>query len=89
MPRYTIDRFEGPEWIVLEDDQGRTFRVPRKWLPDAAREGDVIDVSEQQEAPDALSLRLTIDAAAREQRLSDANRLRERLPRGPKGDISL
>ena len=42
MPQYIIDRFEDAAWAVLEDQQGKTFLVPRRWLPTQAREGDVV-----------------------------------------------
>ena len=90
MPRFTIDRFESGEWAVLEDDRARTFRVPRKWLPADAREGDVLNASADDEsAPGVLVLHLELDAAARQERRTEAKRLREQLPRGPKGDVSL
>lgn len=77
MPRYTIDRFEGTDWVVLEDEQARTFLVPRRWLPTQAREGDV--VIEAQQAPDAdtVSVRLDLDPKGRDERLANAKRLRE------------
>jgi hypothetical protein len=89
MPVYTIDRFEDPDWAVLEDDQARTFRIPRQWMPVDAREGDVLDASDESVASTVQSVRLAIDPLRRDQRLTDAERLRSRLPRGPKGDLSL
>jgi hypothetical protein len=89
MPRYTIDRFEGTAWAVLEDEQGKTFLVPRRWLPTHAREGDVVVETEQAPDNDTVSIRLDLDPQARDERLKNAERLREQLPRGPKGDISL
>ncbi len=89
MPRYTIDRFEGGDWAVLEDDQARTFRIPRHWLPPGAREGDVLTVSTDAAESGACVLRFELDPAGREERLDQARRLREQLPRGPKGDVSL
>lgn len=89
MSRYTIDRFEGIDWAVLEDDHAQTFRVPRSWLPSGAREGDVVNASEQRSANQINSVRFELDPAARDERLTDARRLRDQLPRGPKGDVSL
>ena len=89
MSRYVIDRFEGPDWAVLEDDRARTFRVPRQWLPTAAREGDVLNASEQDAGASGRVLHFELDPAAREAHLEEARRLREQLPRGPKGDVSL
>jgi hypothetical protein len=87
VPRYTIDRFEG-DWAVLEDAGGRTFNIPREWLPPDAREGDVLNASGV-DAAGAHLLRLTLDAEGREDRLDNAARRREALPRGPKGDVKL
>ena len=41
MPRYTVDRFEGTDWVVLRDEQAKTFLVPRRWLPADVRTGDL------------------------------------------------
>jgi DUF3006 family protein len=86
---YTIDRFEDGDWAVLEDDQGRTFSLPRRWLPAEAREGDVLKVDYQKAEPAVETLRLELDPAAREERLDRARQARNRLRRGPKGDFSL
>ena len=88
MGNFTIDRFEG-EWAVLEDEQGRMFNIPNRWLPAEAREGMVLRIS--QETPDgsASTLRIELDPAGRDQRLAEARRLRDQFPRAPKGDISL
>jgi DUF3006 family protein len=87
--QYTIDRFEDGGWAVLEDDQQRRMTVPRSWLPITAREGDVVVASEDNPSPTVKNLRLEVDTAARVIRLEDARQLRDRLPRGPKGDVSL
>ena len=88
MARYTIDRFEDSGWAVLEDEHAQTFNVPTTWLPAAAREGDVLEVS-QQRSGDSHLLRFTLDMTGREGRLAEAAKRRETLPRGPKGDITL
>ena len=41
MTYVTIDRFEGAQ-AVLEDDEERTFAVPREQLPAGAKPGDVL-----------------------------------------------
>jgi hypothetical protein len=89
MPRYTIDRFEGTTWAVLADEDAKTFLVPRRWLPAQAREGDVVIETEQAPDADTVSVRLDLDPTARDERLKKMERLREELPRGPKGDIPL
>jgi DUF3006 family protein len=88
MPSYTIDRFEGSEWAALEDETARTFQIPRTWLPADAREGDVVNASTEQGRP-ISTVRLELDSAARERQEARVRDLRERLPRGPKGDVSL
>ena len=65
MPRYTIDRFEGTDWVVLEDEQARTFLVPRRWLPTQAREGDVVIEAQQEPDADTVSVRLDLDPKGR------------------------
>ena len=87
MTRYTIDRFEDDRWAVLESD-GPRVTVPRGWLPSAAREGDVLTATEHDEAG-VSTVRFEIDSATRGARLEEARRLRDRIPPGPKGDISL
>jgi hypothetical protein len=87
---YAIDRFDGQDWAVLEDDAARTFRVPRAWIPAEARERDVIRIeTESQGSPPATGLRIAVDADATARRLSQVDQLRQQLPRGPKGDVSL
>lgn len=89
MTRYVVDRFEGNEWAVLEDERGRTFTVPRNWLPSGGREGDVLRASDQDAGAEARSIKFELDSAAREQQLGKARELRDRLPRAPKEDVSL
>ena len=89
MPRYTIDRFEGDEWAVLEDERARTFNVPRDWLPSGAREGDVLKMSDTAEGASARVIRFEFDPGARDEQLAKARQRRDALPRGPKGDVSL
>jgi hypothetical protein len=87
---YVVDRFDAPDRIVLEDDEARTFTVPRPWLPANTREGDVISVHVDAATTAAASeLRLTVDADETARRLREAGKLRQQLPRGPKGDVSL
>jgi hypothetical protein len=88
MPRFTIDRFENPDWVVLENEGAQTFRVPRGWVPRDAREGDVLNATEDGSA-DSVRLHFKIDPSAKQERFNDATRLRDGLPRAPKGDISL
>ena len=86
--RYTIDRFEG-DWAVLEDEQGRTFSVPRHWLPTDAAEAAVLKASADGVDGAVKTLRFELDFSARDERLKNARSRREQLPRGPKGNVSL
>jgi hypothetical protein len=88
LPGYLIDRFEGPDWAVLEDEHARTFSLPREWLPDDVREGDLLDASRQL-ALGAHYVRFSLVEHGREARLEAAKRKRAAIPQGPKGDISL
>ena len=88
MRLYTVDRFEGTEWVVLEDERARTLKVPRNWLPGDVREGDVISASVGA-GTGASSLLFELNPQAREERLAEARRLRAQLPRAPKGDLDL
>ena len=42
--KYTIDRFEG-EFAVLEDENRNMIDVPKALLPEEAKEGDVLILS--------------------------------------------
>ena len=86
---YTIDRFEDGDWAVLEDNNARTFNIPRAWLPPTASEGDVVRCVPRDDAADSRSVSFELDSASRAEQLARARQLRDRLPRGPKGDVSL
>ena len=87
MSHYIIDRFEGTDWAVLEDEQERTFLVPKRWLPTNAREGDVVRETEQSPDTDTISLRLQLDQGARDEYVARMQQKRDRLPKGPPGDV--
>jgi hypothetical protein len=85
---YTIDRFEGVDWAVLEDCDARAFSIPTAWLPVGAREGDVLSARlERLEGSGTIHFELAPEAKAL--RLRDAERRRQKLPSGPKGDVTL
>jgi hypothetical protein len=75
MAFYAVVRFEGSDWVVLEDEHAKTFLVPRRWLPTDAREGDVVKESAQPPATDTVSLRLDLDKDATRERAANAKRL--------------
>ena len=86
---YAVDRFEDGDWAVLEVAANRTFRIPRSWVPTNAKEGDVLAVDVDLKNTSTVTLSITIDPEATRERLREADELRQRLPRAPKGDISL
>ena len=85
MSAYVVDRFEGTEWAVLESPGGKTFNVPRQWLPEMTREGDVLEITKTSTG----AVTFDINTQAHDERLAAAARSRENLVKGPKGDISL
>ena len=65
MPTYSVMRFERRGfWVLLEDVTGRSFHVPRGWLPADIREHDSIDV-EEQFAPGAHALHIRVRSPGR------------------------
>lgn len=40
---FVVDRFEG-EWAVVENENRRTFNIPKSILPIGIKEGDVINI---------------------------------------------
>jgi hypothetical protein len=89
--RYVIDRFEDQGWAVLEDPTGHSFPVPGDWLPSAAAEGDVLLITAARDAADdsGSSVRFELDPAERAKRLENIAAIRDRLKRGPSGNLEL
>lgn len=76
--------------MVLEDYSGRTFQVPRAWLPTTMREGDVVRIQIEPVSVDgSVVIRVEPAPDARAEQLRAAEQTRSKIPRGPKGDISL
>lgn len=73
---------------MLENEQGRTFDIPRAWVPQGARDGTVLTAATSVETA-TTPVHFKIDAAATAERVEHVRRLREQLPKGPKGDVSL
>lgn len=86
MSTWIVDRIED-DLAVLEGPDA-TLELPASWLPAGAGEGDVLRVEVGRDgASSRVDLRLDPDArAAREAELRD---LRESIPEGPAGDLSL
>src|SRR5688572_2587121 len=90
MAHYTVDRFEDAVGVILEDDSGRTFSVPKSWVPEDAKEGDVLSlVVDRSQSSSSVVLNIEIDREATDRRRREVEELRQQLPRAPKGDFSL
>jgi hypothetical protein len=92
MASFVIDRFEDGGFAVLEAEDGRTFPVPRDWLPEGCAEGDVLSIrpaAGEADTPGAIRLEIRRDPEATRARLEEAKAIRDRLPRGGDGDIAL
>jgi hypothetical protein len=84
---YIIDRIEDG-FATLEGPDGAFLALPEPWLPEGAREGDVLEIATRRAAGES-TLTLSLDEEARGKRAEELRRLRDTLPRGPGGDISL
>lgn len=95
MNAYVVDRITDGTWAVLEHPSGATHDVPLDWLPAGVAEGDVVRVTVEgaetaapADAPTRhVSFRLDRDETAR--RHADASEMRNRLRKGPSGDLDL
>lgn len=89
MPAFTIDRFEGPDRAVLEDEHALTHSVPRAWIPPGAKEGDVLRSAGELPTDGTQTIQLHVDHSATAARHRLVQERRDSLPRGPEGDIRL
>ena len=85
--QYIVERFTDGNYVVLEHATG-SIEVPAGWIPQNAREGDVL-TGEIERAGTESRLRLVIDLEAAEERRLKLSEKRARLRRGPKGDLNL
>jgi hypothetical protein len=84
---YIIDRIEDG-FATLEGPDGASLALPERWLPAGAREGDVLQIATRRAGRES-TLTLSLDEDARQKRAEELRGLRDTLPRGPGGDISL
>lgn len=84
---YTVDRISDGV-AVLEDSRRQQLSLPVGWLPEGAREGDVLQVTATSSGG-VRTVTFAVDAAATQERLEEARELREQLPKGPSGDLDL
>ncbi len=87
--RYTIVGFEADDRVVLKHEDGRSFYLPRHWLPEAATQGDILRVERDDEIdphPDQSGLHVYIDHELTGQ-LTEIEKLRGSLAQGLAGDF--
>lgn len=83
---YALDRIEDGRRAVLTGENPATpLIIPVEWLPSEAHEGDLLRASRSKDGV----VELRVDRKATEERLEEMRRLRESLPRGQPGDLSL
>jgi hypothetical protein len=87
MASYILERFEDNDWAVLECD-GEHVQVPKSWLPQEAKEGDVLRKTEASSVG-MTHLTFAVDVEQTKVRREKVNELRASLPKGPKGDLEL
>jgi hypothetical protein len=87
---WTIDSIEEGIAAVV-DDAGAMVHLPAPFLPDGAREGDVVTVERRMARDGTLTLRVRVDRAATEAALRRSHEQLAELKRGdaPGGDIYL
>ncbi len=85
---YVMDAIDAQRWVTLEDEIGRVVVLPWNWVPEGAREGDMLEaIVTEHETGRSVHLRVDREAsAARRERLQER---RDRLPRAPAGDLEL
>jgi hypothetical protein len=83
---FIVERIEDGV-AVLEGEAG-SVEVPAAWLPRGAREGSVLR-AELMRDDDASRLILTLDREGQAAREAEIRRLRESIPEGPGGDVTL
>ena len=51
---FFLDKVEDGGWARLEREDGKSFDVPRDWLPEAASEGEVASQGQASRVPPKL-----------------------------------
>jgi hypothetical protein len=75
-------------WARVEAPDGQFVIWPSAWLPEQVVEGAVLRV-EPSGGGLERQVRITVDEAATEQRRAALGGWRDKLPRGPSGDLDL
>jgi hypothetical protein len=83
---FIVERIE--DGIAILEGEAGSAEVPAAWLPRGAREGSVLR-AELKRDDDASRLVLTLDREGQAAREAEIRRLRESIPEGPAGDVTL
>jgi hypothetical protein len=83
---FIVERIE--DGIAVLEGESGPVEVPAAWLPRGAREGSVL-LAELKRDNHASRLVLTLDREGQAVREAEIRRLRESLPEGPDGDVTL
>lgn len=84
---WIVDRIEDGV-AVIETEDGAQWQLPPGWLPADAREGSVL-VVDVRVGRDQVEVSLRLDARAQAAREAKLRALRDSIPEGPSGDITL
>ena len=92
--RYVLEHFEDQTWAVLEDPNEKCVVIPRAWLPEHSREGDmlrvmVLDEDSPGRNADASLVVFEIQQEETKRTLERLEKLRTSLPQAAEGDIEL
>jgi len=82
--KLSIDRFEDNDLAVLISENKKSYTVPRQWLPERCKEGDILLTLQSE---NNVSFVVDVEAtAAKQEELSE---LRASIPQALDGDIDL
>lgn len=87
--QYVIDRIEEGLTAHLETADGHELTIPAAWLPEGAREGQVLEVSAAPATDNASVVVLVVNEIATRARRDELAELRAGLRKGPEGDLEL
>lgn len=78
--RLVIDHFEGP-WVVVQEEEGPVFDLPRWMFPDDVREGDVVIVRVRADEGETHRMEFWVDREAVDAGRKEAEAILARLNR--------
>lgn len=88
MDQVTLERFEDNGWAILERADGETFNVPKGWIPQSAKEGDVLTL-ELNAYAESSKIALRVDREETARRREEAQAWYDATPKVGEGDLEL